>query len=122
MADLPPIPPMPKFMTVFITSTIAVVLAVVVLGSLAYGIGEGALIPNLQEVAVSAAPPEHRGAVVATWVGFARLGQTSGPLLAGVLLSASGAPAVFWAGAIASAAAMVAFMFGPIGRPARTAR
>jgi hypothetical protein len=31
MADLPPIPPMPKFMTVFITSTIAVVLAVVVL-------------------------------------------------------------------------------------------
>ena len=95
------------------------VLAVVVLGSLAYGIGEGALIPNLQEVAVSAAPPEHRGAVVATWVGFARLGQTSGPLLAGVLLSSSGAPAVFWAGAIASAAAMVAFMFGPIGRPVR---
>lgn len=94
------------------------VLAVVVLGSLAYGIGEGALIPNLQEVAVSAAPPEHRGAVVATWVGFARLGQTSGPLLASVLLSSSGAPAVFWAGAIASAAAMVAFMFGPIGRTA----
>lgn len=97
------------------------VLAVVIIGSLAYGIGEGALIPNLQEVAVSAAPPEHRGAVVATWVGFARLGQTSGPLLAGVLLSSSGAPAVFWAGAIASAAAMVTFMFGPIGRPARPA-
>ena len=95
-------------------------LAVVVAGSLAYGIGEGALIPNLQEVAVSAAPPEHRGAVVATWVGFARLGQTSGPLLAGVLLSAQGAPAVFWAGAIASAAAMVAFVFGPIGRTDRT--
>lgn len=95
------------------------VLAIVIIGSLAYGIGEGALIPNLQEVAVSAAPPEHRGAVVATWVGFARLGQTSGPLLAGVLLSTSGAPAVFWAGAIASAAAMVTFMFGPIGRPAR---
>lgn len=97
------------------------VLAVVIIGSLAYGIGEGALIPNLQEVAVTAAPPEHRGAVVATWVGFARLGQTSGPLLAGVLLSSSGAPAVFWAGAIASAAAMVTFMFGPIGRPARPA-
>ena len=38
---------------------------------------------------------------------------------AGVLLSSNGAPAVFWAGAIASAAAMVAFMFGPIGRPVR---
>jgi MFS family permease len=94
-------------------------LALVIIGSLSYGIGEGALIPNLQEVAVSAAPPEHRGAVVATWVGFARLGQTSGPLLAGVLLSAQGAPAVFWAGAIASAAAMVAFVLGPIGRTDR---
>lgn len=31
MADLPPIPPMPKFMTVFIASTIALVLAVAVL-------------------------------------------------------------------------------------------
>lgn len=31
MADLPPIPPMPKFMTAFITATICVVIAVVVL-------------------------------------------------------------------------------------------
>jgi MFS family permease len=95
-------------------------LAVLVIGALFYGVGEGALIPNLQEVAVAAAPPEHRAAVVATWVGFARLGQTSGPLLAGVLLSASGAPAVFWAGSIASAAAMLVFVLGPIGRPRTT--
>jgi hypothetical protein len=31
MAELPPIPPMPKFMTAFITATICVVIAVVVL-------------------------------------------------------------------------------------------
>lgn len=95
-------------------------LAVLVIGALSYGVGEGALIPNLQEVAVAAAPGEHRAAVVATWVGFARLGQTSGPLIAGVLLSASGAPAVFWAGSAASAAAMLVFVAGPIGRAAST--
>lgn len=95
-------------------------LAVLVIGALSYGVGEGALIPNLQEVAVAAAPGEHRAAVVATWVGFARLGQTSGPLIAGILLSTSGAPAVFWAGSAASAAAMMVFIVGPIGRAART--
>ena len=31
MAELPPIPPMPKFMTAFITATVCVVIAVVVL-------------------------------------------------------------------------------------------
>ncbi len=31
MADLPPIPPMPKFLTAFITTTVCVVVAVVVL-------------------------------------------------------------------------------------------
>ena len=97
------------------------VLAVLIIGTLCYGLGEGALIPNLQEVAMSEAPQEHRGAVVATWVGFARPGQTIGPLLAGVLLSASGAPAVFVAGAIASACAAVIFIFGPIGRLTSTA-
>jgi MFS family permease len=91
-------------------------LVLVVIGALAHGIGEGALIPNLQEVAISAAPPEHRGAVVATWVGFARLGQTTGPLLAGVLLATSGARVVFLAGAAASLLAAAVFWLGPIGR------
>ena len=92
------------------------VIGVLILGTLCYGFGEGALIPNLQEVAVAAAPPQHRGAVVATWVGFARLGQTIGPLLAAVLLANSGAPSVFYAGAVASAVAVLLFVFGPIGR------
>ncbi len=100
----------------------AQVIPLLLLGTLCYGLGEGALIPNLQEVAMSEAPQEHRGAVVATWVGFARLGQTIGPLLAGAVLSASGAPAVFVAGAVASALAAIIFIFGPIGRQATTAQ
>jgi MFS family permease len=96
-------------------------LVVLIIGALSYGIGEGALIPNLQEVAVTAAPPEHRGAVVATWVGFARLGQTTGPLLAGAVLSTSGAPTVFAAGAVASAGAVLVFLLGPIGRTPKPA-
>jgi len=100
----------------------AQVIPLLLLGTLCYGLGEGALIPNLQEVAMSEAPQEHRGAVVATWVGFARLGQTIGPLLAGAVLSASGAPAVFVAGAVASALAAIIFIFGPIGRQTTTTR
>jgi len=96
-------------------------LVVLIIGALSYGIGDGALIPNLQEVAVTAAPPEHRGAVVATWVGFARLGQTTGPLLAGAVLSTSGAPTVFAAGAVASAGAVLVFLLGPIGRTPKPA-
>jgi len=38
--------------------------------------------------------------VIATWVGFARAGQTAGPLLAGVGLDAYGARPVFAAGAV----------------------
>ena len=60
-------------------------VALIVLGCLVYGIGEGALIPTLQTQAVELSPPEHRGAVVAVYVGAARLGQTIGPLGAAAL-------------------------------------
>lgn len=67
----------------------APVLWVLIVGCLLYGFGEGALIPNLQNIAIDLAPTEHRGGVVAVWVGFARLGQTAGPLLAGLVLAVS---------------------------------
>ncbi len=57
----------------------------IVLGCIVYGVGEGALIPTLQDQAVELSPPEHRGAVVAVYVGAARLGQTIGPLGAAAL-------------------------------------
>lgn len=66
------------------------VLALVVLGAFVHGLGEGGTIPTVQELVASASPTENRGAVVAVWVGFARLGQTLGPLLAGVSVAAVG--------------------------------
>jgi ACDE family multidrug resistance protein len=64
-------------------------VAMLVVGCLLYGMGEGAFIPTLQDVAITNAPPEHRGGVVAMWVGFARLGQTVGPLVAAGIAGAT---------------------------------
>jgi predicted MFS family arabinose efflux permease len=67
--------------------------------ALLYGGGDGLLIATLQDTVAQVAPPESRGTVIATWVGFARAGQTAGPLLAGVGLDALGARPVFAIGA-----------------------
>lgn len=77
----------------------APVLAVVVLGALLYGFGEGATIPSLQAIVAGSAPASSRGAVVAVWVGGVRAGQTAGPIIAGLALSQWGAPGTFVAGA-----------------------
>jgi predicted MFS family arabinose efflux permease len=66
----------------------------VVLGCIVYGAGEGALFPTLQDLSVELSPPEHRGAIVAIYVGAARLGQTIGPLGAAAVF---GATSTFWA-------------------------
>lgn len=65
---------------------VAPVVVLLVVGALAFGASEGAFIPTLQDLAMEVSPDEHRGAVVAIWVGFVRLGQTVGPLLAGLAL------------------------------------
>ena len=75
-------------------------LAAVGVGLLLYGAGEGMVIPALQDKVVEVAPEGSRGAVVASWVGFARAGQTAGPVLAGAGLSSIGARASFAAGAV----------------------
>ncbi|CAN5807425.1 MFS transporter [soil metagenome] len=86
----------------------ASVLAVVVLGALLYGFGEGATIPSLQAIVAGAAPSSSRGSVVAVWVGGVRAGQTVGPLLAGVALGRLGASGTFWAGAVLAATLLAA--------------
>jgi MFS family permease len=53
---------------------------------LLYGLGEGVLIPVLQDAVAGAAPSAIRGTVVAVFVGATRIGQTAGPVLAGSLL------------------------------------
>jgi ACDE family multidrug resistance protein len=79
-------------------------LAVVVLGAFIHGLGEGGVIPTVQELVASASPNESRGAVMAVWVGFARLGQTIGPLLAGVSVAAVGFTMTFGFGVLAALA------------------
>lgn len=74
-------------------------LAAVCAASLLYGAGDGLLISTLQDTVANVAPPHARGTVIATWVGFARFGQTVGPLAVGVGLDAAGARPVFAAGA-----------------------
>lgn len=80
-------------------------LVAVAAGLLLYGSGEGLLVATLQEKVAGGAPPGSRGAVVATWVGFARAGQTAGPVLAGVGLAAG---ARWTLGAAAATAALLA--------------
>lgn len=76
----------------------AVLIAVVV-----YGAGEGVMIPTLQDTVASAAPGSSRGSVVAVFVGFVRLGQTTGPLVAAQSLATLGARPTFFVGAVGAA-------------------
>jgi ACDE family multidrug resistance protein len=92
-------------------------LAVVAVACALYGLGDGALIPILQDSAVAEAPAAMRGGVVAVWVGAARLGQTVGPLLAAAVFTASSTSTALLAGAAVAAGLLIALAFAPIGRP-----
>lgn len=113
--------------TVVIFSALALVVAFVVLGltttlvvavlaALLYGTSEGFFIPMLQDVTMEAAPDEHRAAVIAVWVGFARLGQTIGPLLAGVAVGLFGTGPTFVAGSGVAILILALGLFGPFPR------
>ena len=91
-------------------------VVVVAVGALIYGASEGALIPTLQDVNVSAAPEGHRGAAVAVWVGAARLGQTSGSLLAGVGIALLGSQMSLIIGSSIAAVIVLIGWFGPFAR------
>jgi MFS family permease len=78
----------------------APVFALVAAGVLVFGLGQGLMIPALQDVAAGSAPRSSRGAVVAVWVGAARFGQTIGPLVAMVGFGAVGGPLTLAAGAV----------------------
>jgi MFS transporter, ACDE family, multidrug resistance protein len=88
---------------------VAPTVALLVTAVLTFGVGEGLLIPTLQDIAAGIAPSSSRGAVVAIWVGGARFGQTIGPLLAASGHGAIGAEATFVAGAAVSL--LLVFLF-----------
>jgi MFS family permease len=92
---------------------VAPTLPLLLLGPLVYGFGEGLLIPTLQDAVASAPPASSRGAVVATFVGVTRLGQTVGPIAFAAALSRSDSGPVFLAGA---AIALVMALLVPLAR------
>ena len=75
-------------------------LAGIAVGLVIFGVGEGLMVPNLQDIAIGAAPARQRGTSVALFVGGGRLGQTVGPLSAGAAFGFAGASATFLGGAV----------------------
>ena len=96
-------------------------LLLVVVAALVYGASEGFFIPMLQDLNMEDAPDEHRAVVIAVWVGFARAGQTIGPLLAGVSVGLLGTSATFVAGSVIAGMLFgVGFVTGALGEIAST--
>lgn len=100
----------------FVTLGLTPTLGLVVVAALVYGASEGALIPMLQDLNVGTAPDEHRAAVIAVWVSFARLGQTIGPLLAGVMLGFLTTGATLALGSIVAGMILLVGLVGPFPR------
>ena len=103
------------FVVAFVLIGVAPSLPVLVVGTTLYGLGEGIFIPTLQDVVAGAAPADQRGAVVAVWVGAARLGQTIGPLAVGGLYGAIGTGTTFVVGGAVAAGIVVAEATGRFG-------
>lgn len=87
------------FGLVGLTETVWLVLV----SAVVWGAGEALLIVPLQAYATELAPTAQRGVMVAIWVGAARLGQATGPILAGALVGAFGTRSTFVIGACAAA-------------------
>jgi MFS family permease len=100
------------FLLIGLTSSIAVVA----LGAMLYGLADGALIPSLQDTASRLAPDHQRASILATWTGFARAGQASGPLIAGVVLAAGGSTWAVLTGVGCGLAMLAVFALGPVRR------
>ena len=106
----------------FVLMGLAGSLVVLAIGALVYGIAEGALIPTLQDGAMSRAPSDQRAAVMAGWTAMARAGQTTGPLVAGLLLAGPGSSAALLSGAVGAGLLVVLFALRPVGRGVDAAR
>jgi MFS transporter, ACDE family, multidrug resistance protein len=108
------------FAVAFVLIGTAPLIALLALGALVYGVGEGLSFPALQDIAAGAAPATSRGAVVAVWTGGVRAGQTTGPLLASALVAPLGTGGTFVAGAGVAAALLAALVV--TGQPADAPR
>ena len=100
---------------------VAPTLSLLLIGPVVYGFGEGLMIPVLQDAVASAPPASSRGAVVASFVGVTRLGQTIGPVLFGAGLVTFGSEVIFLVGAaLASVMALAYPLFVRLRRDRRS--
>lgn len=97
-------------------------LLLVLLAALMYGMSEGILIPLLQDLVLEDAPREFSAVAMAVWIGFARLGQTIGPLLAGMALGWLDTGTVFVIGAAVPALILILAVVGPFAGAHRAQR
>jgi ACDE family multidrug resistance protein len=102
--------------TAYVIIGMTTTLAVVVLATLMYGASEGFFISMLQDLNVEDAPDEHRAVAIAVWVGAARLGQTIGPLLAGLMIGVFGTGPTFIVGASIPGLILIVGLMGPFPR------
>ncbi len=102
------------FVAAFLALGTTATLAILIVAVIVYGIGEGAIIPALQDTTVTVAPAAYRGGVLAVWVGFVRLGQTVGPLLAAALTGATSTSTTMVVGAGVAMMIVALKVFGPI--------
>lgn len=106
------------FLVAFPLIGLAATLPLLLVGTAIYGAGEGVFLPVIQDVATSASPDEHRGAVVALWVGAARAGQSLGPLLVAALSGVADTGELFVLGGGLAAVVLAIQLFGPIDEEA----
>lgn len=90
-----------------LTAAVALLAGVPVLpgavaGAMLFGLGEGMVVPTLQNLITGTGRPENRGMLVAFYVSSTRTGQTIGPIVAGRLLGAAGAAGAFGSGLVVS--------------------
>lgn len=100
----------------YVTIGLTTTLFILIIATFLYGASEGFFIPMLQDLNMEDAPEEHRAVVIAVWVGFARLGQTIGPLLAGVAMALIGTGPAFVAGSGVAVLILLVGVFGPFPR------
>lgn len=102
----------------FTTIGLAGALWPVLLAALLYGAAEGAMFPTMQLVALGEADDDQRASAMAIWTGFARFGQTVGPLLAALALAAAGSTPALLLGALLSGGMVVTFVATGVARRA----
>ncbi len=86
----------------------------ILIASVFYGLGDGAAIATLQDVATSATPDSQRASVLAAWVSAVRLGQSAGPVAFAALFNATSTETAMVVGAGVFAIVTVFLAIGPI--------